>query len=180
MKAITPRQRIMAVALIATGLLPGCSGPSNNTQRGAAGGAALGALAGAVIGNNRGSGNAASGAAIGAAAGAIAGGALGHSRDVQDRRATSTYEADSQAATNIVVRGSQPPMPPAPMAENMQPRPSPDAVWIAGYWSYENGTNYAWVPGRWEIPPSGYRYFQPPHWAQRGDDYVYVRGYWQP
>jgi len=50
MKANTPRQRILAAALLATGLLPGCSGPSNNTQRGAAGGAALGAIAGAVIG----------------------------------------------------------------------------------------------------------------------------------
>src|SRR6266542_3417727 len=148
-------------------LAGGCSGPSNNTERGAAGGAALGAVAGAVIGNNRGSGNAVSGAAIGAAAGAIAGGALGHRQDANQRAASPPgYDPESQAMTNIVVQGTAP-LPPAPVAESITSRPSGDAVWVPGYWSYDNGSSYAWMPGHWEIPPQRNATFIPPHWIQQ-------------
>lgn len=165
--------------LTIAGLVTGCAGPANNTQRGVAGGAALGALAGAVIGNNRGSGNAASGAAIGAAAGAIAGGAIGHSKDKRETRAAgSPYSTADQGVTNITVAGA-PPLPPAPIAESTPPQPSSSAVWVPGYWSYENGTSYVWVPGRWQTPPAGYRTFQQPYWMQQGSGHVYVRGSWR-
>lgn len=179
MKRIIQHQATLLLAATLLVLATSCSGPSNNTQRGAAGGAALGALAGAVIGNNRGSGNAASGAAIGAVAGAVAGGALGHRRDTAEAaQAGGGYDPESQAMTNIVAPGSPPP-PPVPLNEAIPSRPSQDAVWVSGYWSFENGRSYAWVPGRWEIPQQGYRTFIPPHWIQQRNQFVYVRGYWR-
>lgn len=179
MKNLHPRQQAAVLLLLIVSLGAGCSSNPSNTQRGVAGGAALGALAGAVIGNNRGSGNAASGAAIGAAAGAIAGGAIGHNADKRQRTATSSgYASQNPNATNIYVQG-QPPLPPAAQAESVTPRPTNEAVWVPGYWSYENGNSYSWVAGHWEIPPAGYRTFQPPQWERQGDGYVYVRGHWR-
>ena len=176
MKTLHPRQQACVLLLLVTSLGAGCSSNPSNTQRGVAGGAALGALAGAVIGNNRGSGNAASGAAIGAAAGAIAGGAIGHNADKRQR--TSGASSQDPHATNLFVQG-QPPLPPAAQAESVTPRPTDEAVWVPGYWSYENGRSYAWVAGHWEIPPAGYRTFQPPQWQRQGDGYVYIRGHWR-
>jgi hypothetical protein len=178
MKIDTPPSRACLLSFLAGSLLAGCSSTPSNTQRGAAGGAALGALAGAIIGNNRGSGNAASGAAIGAAAGAIAGGAIGHSRDKREAAYNNPSPAENAAVTNIYVEG-QPPLPPAPQAETVTTRPSSDALWVPGYWSYDSGQNYSWVAGHWEIPPSGYSTFMPPQWRPQGNGYVYVRGHWR-
>ncbi len=63
-------------AILATGLVVGCTS-SGYTERNAAGGAAAGAVAGAVIGNNTGDGDAGTGAAIGAVLGGAAGAAKG-------------------------------------------------------------------------------------------------------
>lgn len=178
MKTLRPQQQASLLLLLVVSLGAGCSSSPSNTQRGVAGGAALGALAGAVIGNNRGSGNAASGAAIGAAAGAIAGGAIGHNADKRQQSPTSSTVSSDPNATNIYVQGS-PPLPPAARAESVTARPTDEAVWIPGYWSYENGRDYSWVSGHWEIPPAGSRTFQPPEWRRQGDGYVYVRGHWR-
>jgi len=181
MKHLTSKQSALVVAVLVASVSPGCSSNPSNTQRGAAGGAAVGALAGAIIGNNRGSGNAASGAAIGAAAGAIAGGAIGRNADRQQQRAGASSAYDSEeagATTNIYVEGA-PPVPPAPLAESISPQPASNAVWIPGYWSYDNGGRYTWLNGHWEIPPAGARIYQPPQWRRQGNGYVYVRGYWR-
>jgi phage tail tape-measure protein len=177
MKPTLSQQSAIVLAALAVTVGAGCSSTPNNTQKGAAGGAALGALAGANIGNNRGSGNAASGAAIGAAAGAIAGGAIGHNQDRRAASSNGTGYADA-AVTNIYVNG-QPPMPPAPIAESISPQPASNAVWIPGYWSYDNGNRYVWVAGHWEIPPQGAVSYQPPEWRRQGNGFVYVRGYWR-
>ena len=192
MKRPTPKNSAFGLAVLATALSAGCSSTPSNTQRGAASGAAVGALAGAIIGNNRGSGNAASGAAIGAAAGAIAGGAMGRRADRQQGDGSagtaygssgsaygSAYDSEEAAATtNIYVEGN-PPLPPAPQPESISPQPASNAVWIPGYWSFENGDRYAWTSGHWEIPPQGARVYQPPQWRRQGNGYVYVRGYWR-
>jgi phage tail tape-measure protein len=176
MKHLTPCQKALTITAIAATLSTGCSS-SSNTQRGAAGGAAIGAVAGAIVGNNRGSGNAASGAAIGAAAGAIAGGAIGNRADRRERSA-SAYGYEDAAVTNIYIEGS-PPVPPAPLAESITRQPSADALWIPGYWTFENGNRYEWVSGRWEIPPRGAHAYYPPYWKREGNGAVYVRGHWR-
>ncbi|HWL17180.1 MAG TPA: glycine zipper domain-containing protein [Opitutus sp.] len=184
MKRLTPTQQACTLALTIASLVGGgCTSTASNTQRGAAGGAALGALAGAIIGNNRGSGNAASGAAIGAAAGAIAGGAMGHAKDKREAASTGSppvYSADapSNAMTNIYV-DTPPPMPTVTEPESISQRPNARALWVPGYWTYDNGQNYLWVAGHWEIPPAGSTTFRPPEWRRQGNGYVYVRGYWQ-
>ena len=178
MKRLTPSRQALTLALIAGTFTAGCSSTSSNTTRDAAAGAAIGAVAGAIIGNNHGDNNGASGAAIGAAAGAVAGGAYGHN---EDRKQASVYAnstpGDSAAVTNIYVPNS-PPMPPAPIAESIPSQPVSNAVWIPGYWNFDNGNSYAWTAGRWEIPPQNTRSFQPPQWRRQGNGYVYVRAYW--
>ena len=42
--------------------------------------------------------------------------------------------------------------PPAPLPEFPTSPPVPGMVWMAGAWHW-TGTDYAWIPGRWESPP---------------------------
>lgn len=162
------------VPVVALLLAAGCAGTGPNTQRGAVGGGILGAVAGGMIGNNRGGGNGASGALIGAAVGALAGGTLGNTADHE--QGTVYGSAEPEQRTEIIV--DSPPPPPPPRQEVIYQRTTPDAVWVQGYWVYRRG-GYAWVPGRWEVPPPQYHQYVAAHWQRRGRGYVYVHGYWQ-
>jgi len=52
-------------------------------------------------------------------------------------------------------------LPPEPTrVEHLPPRPSEDAVWIDGRWSWA-GRRWVWIPGSWEVPPGG-GYYAPP------------------
>jgi WXXGXW repeat (2 copies) len=70
------------------------------------------------------------------------------------------------ATTPIIVATVQPP---APQVEKAPPAPSPDSVWIPGYWNLVNG-QYVWVPGRYEPARVGYTWV-PNKWE-------YVNGSW--
>ena len=78
--------------------------------------------------------------------------------------------------------------PPRPQYERRTPRPHRDAVWIRGYWHWQDD-RWAWMSGRWEEPRdrharwinaryrregSAWRY-EPAHWSNQqlveGDDY---------
>jgi hypothetical protein len=166
-------------ALAAGTLLTGCVGTGPNTQQGAVAGGALGALAGAIIGNNSGGHNGAAGALIGAAAGAIAGGTLGNATDNENGTVYGAEGSRPVAYRRVIVQQAPPtPLPPPQTAEVVGPSPSPDALWIPGYWDY-NGTGYAWAPGHWEIPPPSSQSYVAAHWESRGGGYVFLRGYWQ-
>ena len=161
-------------ALVWSALSAGCVGTGPNTQQGAVAGGALGAIAGGIIGNNSGR-QTWPGAAIGAIAGAIAGGTIGNNIDNQNR---TLYGPLRPPASNMVV-SQIPAMPPRPaMAEAVTPPPSPSAVWIPGYWAYD-GSRYAWVAGRWEIPPPNFHTYVAPYWAYQGGAYTYVPGSWR-
>jgi hypothetical protein len=162
---------ILAVAASAL-LFAGCEGTGPSTQTGAVGGAAAGALVGAIIGHNGGAGTG-QGALIGGIIGAVAGGAIGNSIDHQNG---TVYGSEAAATTNVVV--STPPPPPPPPQEVVYAQPSPDAIWVSGYYLW-NDNSYVWVAGHWEIPPPGYRHFHPAHWEYRGGNYIYIRGYWR-
>jgi hypothetical protein len=79
------------------------------------------------------------------------------------------------AGTRVYVRIG----PPAPLVETRVVAPSPRHVWIGGYHRWD-GRAYAWVPGRWELPPARYRGWVPGHWTRnRRSGYYWVEGHWR-
>ena len=56
----------------------------------------------------------------------------------------------------VVVSGP----PPAPVREELPPQPTPQSVWVPGYWHW-TGMQYAWIPGHWDSPPPGSRTTSP-------------------
>lgn len=171
MKSTTKVLLVLALPV----LLTGCVGVGPNTQEGAVTGGALGALAGAILGNNSESHNALAGAAIGAAAGAIAGGTLGNAADNQQ----GTLYGQPQTAVVTTQRvAAVPPPPSSSPTDTVTPAPSPNAVWIPGYWVY-NGSSYIWTAGHWEVPPANCHTYVAPYWTYQGGGYVFVPGYWR-
>jgi hypothetical protein len=144
----------------------------NQTARGAVAGAVAGAVIGGIIGNNSEHGNTEKGAAIGAVAGGLAGAAIGNR---VDKREAAGYRSQDVAYTVQSV-----PQPPNSEPRDDRPeRPSPDAVWVRGYYEY-TGRGYQWQPGRWEISPPGSRdWIQPAWYPAANGGYDYVRGHWQ-
>jgi hypothetical protein len=80
----------------------------------------------------------------------------------------------STTSTEIIVSQA----PPAPPPEAVGQQPFPNAVWIAGYWSWGNGA-YVWNPGRWAEPPTPRSAFVAPHWEARDNGYAFCPGFWQ-
>ncbi len=66
--------------------------------------------------------------------------------------------------------------PPPAQAETVPPAPSPDSVWIPGYWSWANG-QYNWVPGRYEPGRVGYRWV-PQRWENINGQWHMTGGAW--
>jgi hypothetical protein len=159
-------KRIPASALALCAVLTGCVGTGPNTQQGAVAGAATGAVAGAIIGNNSGGRNGPAGALIGALVGAIAGGTIGNSIDNQN----GTLYGRPIAVVPAY------PMPPGP--DVAPPPPSPDTVWVPGYYEW-NGVQYVWVGGYWAVPPPGFHVFVQGGWVLSGGGYFYRRPYWR-
>lgn len=60
----------------------------------------------------------------------------------------------------------------------MPPQPSPESVWIPGYWAWRNNQQQ-WVAGQWQIPPRPGATWVPARWEPRGSEYVFIDGYWQ-
>jgi hypothetical protein len=162
-------------ALTLSALCAGCVGTGPNTQQGAVTGGALGALAGGIIGNNSGHQTWA-GAAIGAAVGALAGGTIGNSVDNQQG---TLYRTQPVPVYTRTVQPQIPPAPPPPATpEAVTAAPSPDAVWIPGYWAYD-GMRYNWIAAHWEMPPPNCRTYVAPQWGPQSGGYVYAQGYWR-
>lgn len=66
--------------------------------------------------------------------------------------------------------------PPPPVAESRPAQPSPQAVWLDGYWHW-SGMQYTWIPGRWEVPPAGARW-SAPQYTVHGGTHTYENGRW--
>jgi hypothetical protein len=64
-----------------------------------------------------------------------------------------------------------------PMDDDPPEQPSPDHVWVTGYWWWKNRT-YMWVPGYWALPPQKNYVYVSGYWGYRGNRWVYVRGGW--
>lgn len=70
------------------------------------------------------------------------------------------------------------PLQPAASQEIIDERPSPQHIWVAGHWRWQEG-RYAWVAGRWEIPPRSNVMWVEPRWEKRPNGVVLAGGYWQ-
>lgn len=68
--------------------------------------------------------------------------------------------------------------PPPPPREVVPVAPAARYVWVPGYYRYY-GHAYAWVPGRYVVPPHHHRVWVPGYWGPRGGGYVWVKGYWR-
>lgn len=81
----------------------------------------------------------------------------------------------AQAGARVYVRVG----PPAPLAEVRVVAPSPRHVWIAGYHRWD-GAAYAWVPGRWDLPPAHRTAWMAGHWSHHASNgWYWVDGNWR-
>ena len=70
------------------------------------------------------------------------------------------------------------PLQSAASQEVIEQQPSQQHVWLAGHWRWQEG-RYAWIAGRWDLPPRANVVWVEPRWDRRGAGYVLVGGYWQ-
>jgi hypothetical protein len=67
--------------------------------------------------------------------------------------------------------------PPPLRVEAIKIGPTPNHVWVAGYWKWA-GVNYVWVEGRWVKPKPG-RVWVSGTWALKGSFWVWTSGRWE-
>lgn len=94
---------------------------------------------------------------------------------IQTPPAATTEAAPAPTPPAVIVVNQAPP---APLQDTMPPQPSPQHVWIPGYWAWRNNQQQ-WITGHWEIPPHPGATWVEPRWEQRGSEYVFIDGYWQ-
>ncbi len=73
---------------------------------------------------------------------------------------------------------AQPPPPPRREVIVERERPSPDHIWIRGYWVWREG-RHAWIEGHWEHPPHPHAVWIEPRWERRPEGYVFIEGCWR-
>jgi hypothetical protein len=83
--------------------------------------------------------------------------------------------APAVVAQPVIVASAEPP---APRVESQPPAPSPNDVWIPGYWNWSNG-RYDWVAGHWERSHNGYTWV-PYHWDMVNGQWQLTGGKWAP
>jgi hypothetical protein len=85
----------------------------------------------------------------------------------------TAYATAPAAVSTIVVTQA----PPAPEQEAALAQPSPQHVWLAGYWTWHHD-QYQWMAGHWELPPNSNSVWVAPRWEQQGNAYRFYEGYW--
>jgi hypothetical protein len=71
------------------------------------------------------------------------------------------------------------PAPPAPyVAGPVGYAPGPGYVWVDGFWNL-NGGRWAWVNGRWAVPPRAHAVWVADRWERHGNAWRYRRGHWR-
>jgi hypothetical protein len=68
--------------------------------------------------------------------------------------------------------------PPAPMQERMGRAPSRSHIWVGGYWHWRT-RRWAWIRGRWAIPPRGFHAWVPGHWMRFRRGWYWRPGHWR-
>jgi hypothetical protein len=85
-----------------------------------------------------------------------------------------TVYVDPSPAGEVVVVDAPPP----PQDEVIVAQPSPEYVWVRGYWIWRGG-RHAWIAGRWERPPHPGFVWVEPRWEHRPHGYVFIGGNWR-
>jgi WXXGXW repeat (2 copies) len=80
----------------------------------------------------------------------------------------------ASASTRVFVRVG----PPAPIVEVRPVAPGPRYVWVEGYHRWD-GRAYAWMPGRWVVPPRARAVWVPGRWVHEKRGYYWVDGHWR-
>lgn len=80
----------------------------------------------------------------------------------------------SAVGAEVIVRVA----PPAPIVETRVAAPGAGYVWIGGYHQW-NGSAYAWVPGRWALPPRPHARWVAHRWVRRNGGWAFVEGRWR-
>ena len=84
-------------------------------------------------------------------------------------------ESGSTVSTVVVA----PTPPPPPRAEARPPAPGPEMVWTEGHWSWKpDARNYAWIEGKYVMPPRPHAAWMPGRWTQRTEGWVWEDGRW--
>jgi len=80
--------------------------------------------------------------------------------------------------TYVAYRAPVPP-PPAPYVVGpLGYAPGSGYVWVDGYWNLNAG-RWAWVNGRWAVPPRPHAVWVADRWARTGNGWRYYRGHWR-
>jgi hypothetical protein len=71
--------------------------------------------------------------------------------------------------------------PPPPLVAAVTPglEPSPDSIWIEGYWDWQ-GSGWVWIEGHWETDRPGYEWEHGVCVVVEGGGYQYHPGHWRP
>lgn len=86
---------------------------------------------------------------------------------------TQTVTTQAQPTNTVIVTQA----PPALQTEVVLARPSPDHMWVPGYWTWRDG-RYEWMAGHWEVPPHSNSTWIAPHYEPENGGYRYYEGYW--
>jgi|SRR5882724_6580762 len=109
---------------------------------------------------------------------------LGLSRSGMAQMAHPSDAASVQAVNVTVYRTKQPVKAPITKSEAKGPRPSADAIWIAGFWNFQGDRyttpsgGWVWVPGRWLTPPVRNARWDPAHWGWSDEGTVQGDRWW--
>ena len=70
--------------------------------------------------------------------------------------------------------------PPAPINERIPPQADRQAVWIPGYWAWDQKRNdFIWMSGVWRRPPPAHQWVAGT-WTNFGQGWGWVPGFWSP
>lgn len=87
---------------------------------------------------------------------------------------TTSPDGSTTRQTTVVTQSA----PPALQQEVVLARPSPQHLWVAGYWTWRN-ERYEWMAGHWEVPPYRDAVWVAPRWEREGRAYRFYEGYWK-